>query len=177
MRTTDKPKVKETGAQMIGLGAVGSVAASIYNLVTAAGAESLEDQIELLGQLFSGPHSWLGIAAIAIGAAYRGFCKWLDTRGVDTSRFDQDIDNLMHSIQILEQGLTETQRRQATAAGLVGRTRAAIDDLPQAFEEAKKDPGIAAAAEGAGHRLSQQAKPDPDVLGPIDTVSADRIGP
>ena len=70
MKTVNKPKVQETGAQLIGIGGAGAVLTAVLDFANVL--ESID---------FS-EHGVLGVALIGIGAAYRAFCKFCDTRGV-----------------------------------------------------------------------------------------------
>ena len=83
MKTADKPKVKETGVQVAAAGVIGTVLTAVLPAVDVAA-----DAIDF------GTHGWIGVAGVAIGVAYRGFCKWLDTRGFT---IDEDAVDKIYS--------------------------------------------------------------------------------
>ena len=89
--TTDKPKVKETGAQLVGIGGVGAVLAAVL------------DFGEVLTSVDFSEHGLLGVALIGIGAAYRAFCKFCDTRGVPVN--NDAVERLADSAEDLYEAL------------------------------------------------------------------------
>ena len=70
MKTIEKNKAKESGFQLIGAGAVGTVLAAVLDFANVVDTVDFDQ------------HGWIGVAAVAIGAAYRGFCKYLDSKGI-----------------------------------------------------------------------------------------------
>ena len=85
MKTADKPKHKETGAQFAWTGALAAALGHGLPALTEV-AQDAEDAFEAGG--------WAGVAVLIAGLAYRWGCKWLDGRGVDVADIDRDARKL-----------------------------------------------------------------------------------
>lgn len=125
-------KLTESGAQVAGLGAIGSIVTLGLDVANIAGVQFEQ-------------HGWLGVAAIAIGLAYRFAVKWLAAHG---ERLDAD------TVSRLEAAI-ETARGEFAHWGDAARTAAddASDAASTAFDARSRAQLAAASAEARAEEL------------------------
>ena len=120
-----KPKITESGAQIAGAGAVGTIITAALDAANVAGV-AFEQQ------------GWLGIAAIAIGLTYRAAVKWLEQRGGGEADDDaiSRIESLGNSIwaAVSERGGGEADQVVARLLPELRATRGLDDKLDRIDE-------------------------------------------